>query len=764
MLKKTSSAQQPVAGAKIPAPAAAPLPAPAKGAEVGRAGTFGSVAVELGFITQAQLEEAIREQSSNAMGNRFRLGEILIKKGYLTAEQLLKVQKGQAGGRKRIGDFELISKLGEGGMGSVFKARQLSMDRIIALKLLSKRIAKDPDFRERFVREARSVAKLNHPHIVTGIDVGASDGYCYFAMEYVDGESLGQYMHRMGGKLPEAVVMELIRQIALALQHAHESNMIHRDIKPDNILLDKTCSTAKLVDLGLARSVENASEDASLTQAGQCVGTPFYISPEQARGISNLTGATDLYSLGGTLYHALTGKIPFEGTTAAVIMTRHLTDPIPSARKTNPAISIGADRIVTRLLQKSPNDRYASAKDLVVDIERVQEGSDLDPEVKESAPTNKRGKPKITVPVRSREEPAPVKGLKIKERPAIAVKPKEPKIVVKEPKASREREEDSEEDDENDRSSTGPARSVRRRRKRQQGVSTGIGVLLLGVIVILLYLLILKPLIEKSDAMNRPPPQAAEPPRREPRINRVVEEAPPPASPAQLEDGENGGRQFKSSFNGKLEHFDVDPDFGMAGRFLNIVSDPQLKKGVLRLARVRHKDSACMARLLLPPDLVISKTSTLSFMIRFGPYSDANPEVQVAWDHIIEGEPRALSKWKFTTAKTGWKKFDLPLATAKAKLPSRQHQGEPQFISIFAGKPDEEIEVFIDAIEIQESPTVEKPAPPVTPADKEAPVAPGTKDTKEEPVAPAPKKEAPVVPPRKNAAPDSSGDAVRNAL
>src|SRR4029077_18017190 len=170
-------------------------------------------------------------------------------------------------------------------------------------------------------------------------------------------ETLGEFMHRRGGKLPEKESLEFMRQMAQALQHAHENNMLHRDVKPDNILLDKEHKVAKLADLGLVRSAESREDDAALTQAGQAGGTPFYISPEQARGISDLTPDTDIYSLGASLYHVITGEVPYDGQTAAVIMTRHITDPVPSVRKVNSKLSIGAEKLVSRAMQKNAPDR-----------------------------------------------------------------------------------------------------------------------------------------------------------------------------------------------------------------------------------------------------------------------------------------------------------------------------------------------------------------------------------------------------------------------
>jgi len=338
--------------------------------------SFGRVAVKKGFITEEQLEEAVKVQAAAAKaGFRKRLGDILVKKGYLTTEQVQKILRGQTTTDKsrRIGDYELKSKLGEGAMGAVFLARQTLLGRDVAIKILPAKLAKDQDFRGRFVREARAVAKLNHPNIVAGIDVGEVHGIFYFAMEYVEGDTLGGLQERNGGTIPEKEALEYIRQTALALHHAHTHGLLHRDVKPDNVLVDKD-GTAKLADLGLARSAR-VDEDAALTQAGMAVGTPYYISPEQARGESDLTPGTDLYSLGATLYHLLTGEPPFNGTSGAVIMAKHVTDEPPDPRDVNPDISAGAARICLKLMQKDPKDRYKDGNLVAEELRKVIEGT-----------------------------------------------------------------------------------------------------------------------------------------------------------------------------------------------------------------------------------------------------------------------------------------------------------------------------------------------------------------------------------------------------
>ncbi|HEY3324146.1 MAG TPA: SUMF1/EgtB/PvdO family nonheme iron enzyme [Planctomycetota bacterium] len=272
---------------------------------------------------------------------------------------------------RKIGNFELLERIGQGGMGAVFKARQISMDRIVALKILPPQLARQPGFIERFTREARACARLSHPNIVGGIDVGEAGGVYYFAMEFVEGSS-AKHLIRPGGA-PEEQVLKIGKAIADALAHAHNHGILHRDIKPDNILIDKD-GTPKLCDLGLARLESQNENEKSLTQDGTALGTPDYISPEQARGQRDLDVKTDLYSLGATLYHLLTGKPMFEGATTAVIMTKHLTSKSQSPYDVGVQASKGMVTILAKLLAKDRTDRYESAEKLSEDLERVAQG------------------------------------------------------------------------------------------------------------------------------------------------------------------------------------------------------------------------------------------------------------------------------------------------------------------------------------------------------------------------------------------------------
>lgn len=264
--------------------------------------------------------------------------------------------------------YEILRELGRGAMSTVFLARQLSVNRRVALKVLSRSLSKNRRFVERFQREVRAAARLSHPNIVQAIDVGHEEDYHYLAMEYVDGPSLRRLLEGEG-PVPEARALEIARQVALALEHAHShAGIIHRDVKPANVLLTRD-GVPKLADLGLARDV--VADDSAVTRAGTTVGTPNYISPEQVRGQTDLDGRTDVYSLGATLYHLLTGERPYSGATSAEVMARHLTDPVPDPRAVNPKVSPAAAAIVRRAMAKDREHRYPTAQALADGLQRL---------------------------------------------------------------------------------------------------------------------------------------------------------------------------------------------------------------------------------------------------------------------------------------------------------------------------------------------------------------------------------------------------------
>lgn len=308
---------------------------------------------------------------------------------------------------REIGGFQISTKIGQGAMGAVFKARQVSMDRIVALKILPPRIAKQqPTFVERFVREARVSAKLNHANIVQGIEVGRDDktGLYYFAMEYIDGPTIKEIL-RKEGVMEEKRALEIALKVAQALEVAQARGIVHRDIKPDNILMTSR-GEPKLADLGLARRVSDYSEleeqtdddglldqsagiDANLTQSGKALGTPHYMAPEQVLGQANLIDTrTDLYALGATLYHMLTGRLPFTGSTSAEVMEKRLKETPPVARRAKAKLSKATSDLVHRLMQIDQEDRIQTPKALIAELEKVIRSASTD--VNGGTTTNRR--------------------------------------------------------------------------------------------------------------------------------------------------------------------------------------------------------------------------------------------------------------------------------------------------------------------------------------------------------------------------------------
>ena len=260
---------------------------------------------------------------------------------------------------RAIGGYEIIGRLGRGGMGTVLKARQLTMDRVVALKVLPPRLARSEHFVRRFLREARSAAKLNHTNIVQAIDAGCADGYYYFVMEFVDGVTVRQLMRREG-RIKEAKALKIAAGVARALTHAWKRGIVHRDVKPDNIMVTSD-GVVKLADLGLARSYDKPTD---VTIEGSAVGTPYYMAPEQARGDLNIDTRADIYALGAALFHMVTGQVPFTGITSAAVIAMHLTEPPPSAKDINPCLSDAISELIRWMMAKDPDQRPQTPADL----------------------------------------------------------------------------------------------------------------------------------------------------------------------------------------------------------------------------------------------------------------------------------------------------------------------------------------------------------------------------------------------------------------
>ncbi len=335
---------------------------------------FATLAIAHRVVTREQLEEAERVINKEAESGKPRrpVEEVLLESGVLKSEQVWAVYKAKerlirdARARgQRIGGYEIIGKLGEGGLGVVYKARQLSMGRIVALKVLHERWVTDDEFRKRFLVEARLVGRLSHPNLIQVIDVGRYKSTLYFSMEFVDGEPVDATLDREGRMDLQSTVAIAI-QVASALEYLHQRRIVHRDVKPGNIMVTKG-GIAKLGDFGFVKS----SLESVLSTEGEVLGTPDYISPEAARGEKNLDFRSDLYSLGTTLYHMLTGNPPFGGSVSDV-MDQHIKSeprPISAVVKDLPPKMI---EVVERLMKKKPSDRYQNFSELLNDLDEVR--------------------------------------------------------------------------------------------------------------------------------------------------------------------------------------------------------------------------------------------------------------------------------------------------------------------------------------------------------------------------------------------------------
>ncbi|MBE6373356.1 MAG: hypothetical protein E7055_14970 [Lentisphaerae bacterium] len=331
-----------------------------------------------------------------------------------------------------IGDFIILHELGRGGMGVVYLAHQISLDRPAALKILAENFAKNAEYVVGFIKEARAAAKLNHPNIVQAYAVGDDEGIFYFAMEHVNGETMSNILKRET-KLKVDQAIDIIRQIAEALDYAwQEEKLVHRDIKPDNIMLTSS-GRAKLADLGLAK----VGNENSKAEGDEVMGTPQYISPEQLTG-DTLDNRTDIYCLGATFYHFLTGRFPYEGATAVEIARQHLEGTLIPPSQIDPGIPEAVSNVVVKMMAKDPAQRYQSAGKLAEDLAMIKRGQNPgagSPKVaapklhvpgkgasQTGAPSVSvpgKGVPKLTVPG---SKPAGAPTLK---KPSVAVKPQE---------------------------------------------------------------------------------------------------------------------------------------------------------------------------------------------------------------------------------------------------------------------------------------------------------------------------------------------------
>jgi serine/threonine protein kinase len=268
-----------------------------------------------------------------------------------------------------LGQYRLVRKIAAGGMGEVYEAIQLNLDRRVALKLVAEHFAADPVFLQRFEREAKAAALINHPNIVQVYDFGCVNDQYYLAMEYVDGKDLAEIVHERG-KLDVAEALSIVEQTALALEAALQQHIIHRDIKPSNLLLTNK-GVVKVSDLGLAKRLDEIS-DVTLTGTG--MGSPHFLSPEQASDASTVDHRGDIYALGITLLYLLTGRRPFDRSSALSIALAHVQEPLPSGLELGTSLPPGMESLISRMAAKNPAERYQDYAELLQDIARVKQG------------------------------------------------------------------------------------------------------------------------------------------------------------------------------------------------------------------------------------------------------------------------------------------------------------------------------------------------------------------------------------------------------
>lgn len=326
-----------------------------------------AVLVGHGLIDKEEVHKLKGPLAEKQTTDASHLVRTLVKLDGITKNQARRLFRDLASLREqKIPGYILSEKLGSGAGGAVYRAKQVSMNREVAIKLLHGRLAKNPEYLKRFVKEAHVAARCSHNNIVQAIDVGSAGGAHYFVMELIQGKTIADFLKGSKPIFEEMEATEIIHQIAQALEHAARRNLVHRDIKPSNIMLTAE-GVAKLADLGLAR--EATDQEAIERERGLTIGTPFYIAPEQIKGKDDIDSRADIYSLGATFYHMVTGRPPFEGANVHEVIEKHLREPLTPPDHLNPKLSSGVGEVIEIMMAKECKGRYQTPEDLVIDLE-----------------------------------------------------------------------------------------------------------------------------------------------------------------------------------------------------------------------------------------------------------------------------------------------------------------------------------------------------------------------------------------------------------
>lgn len=328
--------------------------------------------IRRGLATPTEIESCRAHRAKlaaqNPQAQAPSLLEVMVAGKVITRGQMARLlhERGEGARKLDIPGYAILEKLGKGSMGLVFKGKQLSVNRVVAIKILLDSLAKNKEFIQRFEREAQIAAKLSHNNIVNAIDAGEAGGRFFFVMEYVEGPTIKDFLdkHKV---FEEKEAVRIAMAVAEALKHANQRGLIHRDVKPENVILTND-GGVKLADLGLARLTND--ETWGLAEAGMAIGTPYYISPEQVRGQTDIDIRADIYSLGATLYHMVTGKVPYSGETPDDVMRKHV-DPrveLVPPDHLNTRLSSGLGMVIETMLAKNRENRYSTPDDVILDF------------------------------------------------------------------------------------------------------------------------------------------------------------------------------------------------------------------------------------------------------------------------------------------------------------------------------------------------------------------------------------------------------------